>query len=113
MYPSGEWEGFWVQERFGCQPMTAFTLTFTHGEISGGGKDIVGRFTFTGTYDIRNGELVMMKQYIGKHRVLYRGLPDGEGSIQGTWSVDGTTGVFMLKPIVPRTRGDEPIEEIG
>jgi len=113
VYPSGQWEGFWVQEQFGCQPMTAFTLAFLSGEITGGGKDIIGRFTFTGSYDIRSGEIVMMKQYIGKHRVLYQGNPDGEGCIQGTWSIGGTSGGFLLRPAVPRPRGDEPVQEMG
>ena len=114
MYPSGRREGFWVQEQYGRQPMTPFSLRFANGEVSGGGKDIVGRFTFTGAYDVRTGEVVLMKQYVGKHRVLYRGQPDGEGCIQGTWTIEGyDTGPFLLRPVVRRPRGDEPIQEIG
>ncbi len=113
MYPSGQWEGFWFQEAHGKQRMTAFTLWFTNGEITGDGSDVIGGFTFTGGYDIDNGELVMMKQYVGKHRVLYRGKPDGEGCIAGTWSIGGnSTGPFMLKPVLQRPHGGEPIEEI-
>ena len=55
----------------------------------------------------------MTKQYVGRHRVLYRGRPDGEGCIQGTWSIgDNWSGPFLLKPHLPRPRGDEPIQEL-
>ena len=44
MYPSGRWEGFWVQEVLGQQPMTPFRLHFAGGRVTGEGKDVVGRF---------------------------------------------------------------------
>lgn len=114
MYPSGQWEGFWVQELFGRQAMTPFSLHFADGSVTGQGRDIIGRFTFAGTYDERTGAVVMVKQYVGKHQVLYRGMPDGEGSLQGTWSVgEGGTGPFLLKPVLQRPREDEPIQELG
>ena len=54
-----------------------------------------------------------MKQYIGKHRVLYVGQPDGEGSIQGTWSIGkADTGPFLLRPALAKPTGEEPIAEI-
>ncbi len=55
----------------------------------------------------------MMKQYIGKHRVLYQGRSDGEGCIQGTWRIGSTSGGFLLRPAGPRPRGDEPVQEMG
>ncbi|MDB5313573.1 MAG: hypothetical protein JWO38_7775 [Gemmataceae bacterium] len=114
MYPSGPWEGFWVQELYGRQPMTTFTLHFATGEITGEGKDVIGRFVFTGSYDVQTGEVVMMKQYLGKHQVWYRGTPDGEGCIQGTWSIgENWKGPFLIKPVLHRPRGDEPIQELG
>src|SRR5262245_14883555 len=114
MYPSGRWEGFWVQQHWGRQPMTPFTLRFADGEVTGDGKDVVGRFTFSGTYDQATGAVRMVKHYIGKHQVLYVGLPDGEGSIQGTWSIGPLcTGPFLLRPAVSKPRRDDPIEEIG
>ena len=116
MYPSGRWEGFWVQEFYGRQPMREFELRFNEGNITGGGKDIVGRFNFTGAYDVKTGKLLMVKQYIGKHAVRYTGEPDGEGSIQGTWEITTRNGVqsgtFLLRPVVRRPTGDEPINEI-
>lgn len=114
MYPSGQWDGFWHQEQYGRQSMTAFTLRFLDGEVTGEGRDIIGRFTFAGGYDIRTGEVVLLKQYVGKHRVTYRGRPDGEGCIQGTWSIgEYWTGSFLMRPVMRRPREDEPIEEIG
>jgi len=114
MYPSGSWDGFWVQEHYGKQRMTAFQLRFADGEIEGEGRDVIGRFDFTGSYDMQTGEMVMMKRYIGKHVVFYRGHPDGEGSIAGTWSIgDAWKGPFLIQPVVRRPRGDEPIDELG
>lgn len=81
MYPSGRWDGFWVQEGWGRQSMTPFALRFANGKVSGEGCDVVGRFTFSGTYDEFTGAVRMVKQYLGKHMVLYVGQPDGEGSI--------------------------------
>jgi hypothetical protein len=116
MYPSGRWEGFWVQEHYGRQSMQAFELHFADGNITGGGKDIIGRFTFSGAYDARTGRVLMVKQYVGRHAVRYTGEPDGEGSIQGTWEITSAwgrnTGTFLLRPVLRRPTGDEPIQEI-
>lgn len=114
MYPSGSWEGFWQQEVWGRQSMREFALAFRDGDISGGGTDVVGRFTFSGAYDTHTGRVMMVKQYLGKHAVRYVGDPDGEGCIAGTWSIgESWTGSFLLRPVVRRPRGDEPIQEIG
>ena len=71
-------------------------------------------FTFSGTYDLTTGEVRMVKQYVGKHMVLYVGQPDGEGSIAGTWSIGHLdSGSFLLRPVIQKPSGDEPIQEIG
>ena len=118
MYPSGRWEGFWVQQSYGRQPMREFELRFTpDGNVTGSGKDIVGRFTFSGVYDKQTGRVLLVKQYHGKHAVRYAGDPDGEGCIQGTWEITflgvRSTGTFMLKPVTRKPGAEEPIEEIG
>ncbi|VTU01151.1 Uncharacterized protein OS=Chthoniobacter flavus Ellin428 GN=CfE428DRAFT_5396 PE=4 SV=1 [Gemmataceae bacterium] len=115
MYPSGRWDGFWVQGMaWGRQAMTPFTLTFAAGEVTGSGRDVVGPFTVAGTYDEATGRVRMVKQYVGKHRVLYVGLPDGEGSIQGTWAIDEhNTGPFLLRPALAKPTGGEPIQDVG
>ena len=114
MYPSGQWDGFWQQEGWGRQPMTPFRLHFAGGRVTGEGKDVIGRFTFAGEYDERTGRVEMVKQYVGLHTVDYNGEPDGEGCLQGTWHIgDDYKGPFLLRPVVRRPRGDEPIQEIG
>ena len=114
MYPSGRWDGFWVQEMLGRRAMTPFYLHFANGNVTGEGKDVVGLFTFSGRYDEATGQIRLVKQYLGKHQVLYVGQPDGEGSIAGIWSI-GTdnTGPFLLRPMFTKPTGEEPIAEIG
>lgn len=82
MYPSGEWRGYWDQAKWGRQPMGPLILRFHEGRIDGEGRDVVGPFTFTGEYDER-GSIHMVKKYLGRHRVLYDGVYDGEGTIFG------------------------------
>jgi len=114
VYPSGQWEGFWVQQELGRQAMTPFFLHFNGSEIEGSGKDIVGRFSFSGTVDEQTGNIVMVKQYIGRHRVIYRGQPDGEGSIQGTWQIGRFhTGPFLIRPLFQKPRSDAPIQDMS
>jgi hypothetical protein len=114
MYPSGRWDGFWVQSHYGRQPMTEFVLRFGDGAISGEGRDVIGPFTFHGSYDPRTGAVEMVKQYLGRHRVLYVGQPDGEGSILGTWRIGHhQSGSFLLRPVLSKPSGEEPIQEIG
>lgn len=76
--------------------MRDVVLCFDNGAIRGEGIDCVGRFTFDGTHDA-NGSVVMVKQYLGKHQVLYRGQFDGEGTIFGRWSIwPFDSGEFVL-----------------
>lgn len=120
MYPSGRWRGFWEQKQFGRQPMQAFELHFGGGRVTGGGVDVVGRFTYAGSYDEQTGAVWLVKQYVGKHQVVYDGHPDGEGCIGGTWTIRErfagqevvTSGPFLLTPDLPRPTGNEPIYEI-
>jgi hypothetical protein len=82
MFPSGRWRGFWEQTYWGRQPMHDLVLRFADGRIAGEGNDIIGRFTFAGEYD-QTGSVMLVKQYLGRHQVLYRGSYDGEGTIFG------------------------------
>jgi hypothetical protein len=113
MYPSGQWEGFWMHRITGRGPMAPLTLRFADGRVTGEGRDRVGRFTFSGDYDQTTGTVRMVKQYIGAHAVLYVGQSDGEGSIQGTWYIGRLdSGSFLLRPKYQKPTGDEPIQEI-
>jgi hypothetical protein len=76
--------------------MTDLVLRFAGGTVQGEGRDVIGAFTFAGNYD-EAGRVVMVKQYIGAHRVLYTGTYDGEGTIHGRWSIGAIwTGPFAL-----------------
>ena len=63
MYPSGVWRGFWEQPAFGRQAMTDFRLRFHEGTVTGSGVDVIGEFVFRGVFDLKTGEIRMVKQY--------------------------------------------------
>jgi hypothetical protein len=112
MYPSGAWKGFWDQVAYGRQEMRGLMLRFTGGAVEGEGRDIVGRFTFRGRYDDQ-GHVTMVKQYVGRHQVLYEGRYDGEGTIFGQWSIGELwRGKFALSPVRARPDADAPIEPL-
>jgi hypothetical protein len=113
-YHSGQWEGFWVQRPFGRQRMNRFELHFyDDGTLAGRGVDIIGWFTMHGSWDASSGRVRIVKHYLGKHDVLYLGQPDGEGCIAGDWWI-GTeySGPFLLRPLLRRPVGHEPIQEL-
>jgi hypothetical protein len=98
MYPSGPWRGFWEQQFWGHQVMRDLVLRFADGQVEGAGIDVVGRFTFQGHYD-NAGHVVLVKQYLNRHQVLYTGRYDGEGTIFGEWSIGSIwRGPFALSP---------------
>ncbi|KAL5480085.1 hypothetical protein EMCRGX_G023707 [Ephydatia muelleri] len=78
------WKGFYL---YGGEKgeMTFKSLKFTQGKITGEGEDVVGQFTING--DIQpSGELQFVKQYVGQHSVLYKGLRTYD-IIRGNWSI--------------------------
>jgi hypothetical protein len=113
MYPSGKWRGFWEQAVWGRQAMRDLTLRFAGGRVEGGGVDAIGRFTFRGVYG-DDGTVVLVKQYLGRHQVLYRGVSDGEGTIAGEWSIGSAwRGPFALSPDGFTVPADAPILTVG
>jgi hypothetical protein len=103
MWPSGYWRGFWEQEFWGRRWMDPLLLRFSNGGVDGEGQDCIGRFTFAGSY-AEDGSVRLVKQYIGRHSVLYQGSVDGEGAIVGRWSIASRfTGPFALMPILDDT----------
>ncbi len=112
MYPSGEWRGYWDQEVWGRQPMGPLQLRFRSGKIEGEGRDIIGRFTFEGDYD-DEGTIRLVKHYLGRHQVFYRGVYDGEGTIFGEWQIPPLwSGSFALAPVANKAPADLPIEDL-
>ena len=61
--------------------------------MTGTGSDRVGPYTVDGTYDPMSGRCEWTKQYLGKHKVAYRGLNDGHG-IWGVWEIRILGGLY-------------------
>ncbi len=85
-FPSGAWTGFFLQYWLPGRHTTNLHMTCAGGTLRGEGQDRVGRYTIEGTYDVATGKCEWIKQYIGKHRVAYRGVNDGQG-IWGVWEI--------------------------
>ena len=97
MYPSGRWKAYWDQPGYGRQEMELY-LHFENGLISGQGADCIGLFTYEGKYNDQ-GSVVLIKQYLKAHAVLYRGQYNGEGIIEGRWSIgEYYSGGFAMTP---------------
>jgi len=104
--------GWWQQTGFGQQPMEELLIEFTESRVVGSGVDLIAPFTLSGKLR-PDGAVEFVKQYIGRHAVLYVGHYDGEGTFHGTWDIDGFRGQWSIKVIGP-TAGDPPeIEEVG
>lgn len=113
MYPSGNWRGYWEQEQVGRQTMRDLILNFDGGTVHGQGHDMVGLFTFRGSYD-ESGGVSLVKQYLGQHQVWYAGRYDGEGTIYGTWNIGPQwSGPFALFPDRQENVAEAPILEVA
>lgn len=95
-------EGWWEQSAFGRQPMNELQLTVQNGVITGRGTDIIHRFSFSGKITAQ-GAVEMVKQYEGRHSVLYVGRYDGEGSMFGEWNISGMTGKWWIRFQAPNS----------
>lgn len=99
LFPSGEWEGFYTYA-YGPganrHPMTFF-LDFNNKQVTGGGGDDVGAFSWNGAYDTKQLICQMTKNYT-THLVQYKGNVD-ESGIWGTWMIsDWLRGGFHIWP---------------
>jgi hypothetical protein len=87
------WTGYYVQGMERIQ--MDCRIRIINGQISGSGADPVGSFAWSGTVD-PSGRVYLVKQYYGKHSVIYNGFKSGQ-TINGTWSIDnGSGGSFSL-----------------
>jgi hypothetical protein len=102
-FPSGPWTGFFMQRVLPGRSTMTLDLTFHDGQLEAKGSDIVGPFTFTGTYDREDGKCRWTKKYLRKHRVAYTGVNEGQG-IWGVWEINllwgllRDRGVFHIWP---------------
>jgi hypothetical protein len=92
-FPSGPWTGFFLQYWLPGRQRTDLVLDCHGGELTGTGSDRVGPYTVDGTYDPVTGKCDWIKQYLGKHKVVYRGLNDGHG-IWGVWEIRILGGLY-------------------
>lgn len=88
--------GWWEQNGMGRQSMSDLQIQFSEGHFQGKGLDIVGRFTLAGTFEA-GGNVKIVKQYVGRHHVVYIGTYDGEGTLFGTWVIDRLSGAWSIK----------------
>ena len=89
-FPTGEWDGFWLQRpQIKDRQLMDLSLTFARGRIHGDGRDSVGQFTMTGRYDVKSGKVVIHKQYVGAHLVIYEGWAEIRKGIWGVWNLPG------------------------
>lgn len=88
--------GWWEQNGLGRQNMDGMWIEFSGRNLFGGGQDIVGAFTLTGTMQAE-GAVRIIKQYHDKHTVVYLGQYDGEGLFFGAWAIDRSTGNWSIK----------------
>lgn len=101
-FPSGRWVGYWEQRgRLGRMELD---ITFGGGKLFGDGRDMVGDFVISGSYNNAKGECFFHKAYLGRHGIEYDGWAYAEG-IRGVWRImraDGCVeglGVFHIWPL--------------
>jgi hypothetical protein len=102
-FPSGRWTGFYIQPWMPGRHTMTLDLTFRDGGLEAQGSDRVGGFTFSGSYDPKDGACRWTKQYLGKHEVSYSGVNEGKGiwgvwEIRLLWGLYRDRGVFHLWP---------------
>jgi len=120
-FPSGEWKGFWMQRPYYGKQHMELSLTFIEGRVTGSGRDIVGKFVFDGTYELASGKCEMIKTYLGKHKVQYAGVNEGDGMwLWGVWHLRHMSDGFHLwpagvdDPTQPRDKAsaDQPVVRV-
>lgn len=85
-FPSGPWVGFFLQPLVPGRHAMELGLHFSKGEMTGEGRDWVGKFIIRGRYELQDGKCRWTKKYLGKHDVFYTGFNEGKG-IWGTWEI--------------------------
>ena len=76
--------------------MEDLVIEFSSGRMRGSGRDMVGDFQMYGTME-PGGRVRIVKQYTGRHQVIYIGNYDGEGTLFGTWLIETLAGSWSIK----------------
>ena len=85
-FPSGPWTGYFLQKLIPGRNLMDLFLTFSQGNMTGEGRDLVGEFIIRGQYDLTDGKCHWTKRYLSKHDVFYQGFNEGKG-IWGNWEI--------------------------
>ncbi|HMC89008.1 MAG TPA: hypothetical protein VKI17_05650 [Gemmataceae bacterium] len=94
-FPSGPWTGFFLQKELPGRHLMELHLTFSQGELTGEGRDFVGKFIMRGRYSVQDGKCHWTKRYLGRHDVYYQGFNEGKG-IWGTWEIPESALMMRL-----------------
>jgi len=89
-FPTGRWRGYYVQ--FGRRADMELNLEFRDGDVHGEGEDPVGWFIITGTYDVDDGKVLVQKEYLGRHTVIYDGVAGADRHLRGDWTFRHSQG---------------------
>ena len=104
--------GWWQQTGYGRQPMHDLRIEFDNSRVVGSGTDMIAPFTLSGKLR-PDGAVEIVKQYLGRHTVLYVGQYDGEGTFHGTWDIEGYQGSWSIKVVAPEQGDEQTFDEIG
>jgi hypothetical protein len=85
-FPSGPWVGFFLQPLIPGRHAMELGLVFSNGQMTGEGRDWVGKFIIRGRYDVQDGKCHWTKRYLSRHDVFYQGYNEGKG-IWGVWEI--------------------------
>lgn len=100
--------GWWEQDGLGRQMMEPLQVRFEDDHLVGAGTDVIGDFTLRGV--IRDSTVTIVKQYVGAHSVDYPGTFDGEGTLQGLWSIHGIGGRWLIKVVASEAGSTEIVD---
>ena len=95
--PTGQWNGFYLENHQPRRGWMHLYLSFADGKIKGEGTDYVGPWVAHGDYETKAGLCSWVKQYVGKHQVIYTG-KIGDNGILGHWEITPNTGEFHIWP---------------
>ncbi len=110
-FPSGPWEGYFLQPGMPGRHGMELRLTFRAGTLQGEGRDLIGDFLIKGGYDRDSGKCWWSKRYLGLHDVAYLGYNEGRG-IWGVWEITvNFKGGFHIWPLGQGSGEGEQVSE--
>src|SRR5260370_4076354 len=70
-FPSGPWTGFFLQKLIPGRHLMELLLTFSKGNMTGEGRDLVGQFIIRGQHDLADATCHSTKRYAATHALFY------------------------------------------